>query len=134
MSTAFNPVPQQRLRLRRAAVAALLVFALVCVQSLGLWHRLVHPGPGQRVGMDTVYASVVDAAPVPGLFTKPFAEHHGDPDCQYLDHASLGDAIGAAGTVAVALAMAPCLVAASHGLFIARCHALFHARGPPFVR
>jgi hypothetical protein len=134
MSTAFNPVPQPRLRLHRAALAALLAFALVCVQSLGLWHRLVHPGPGQLAGMDAMQSAVASTAPPSTLSTKLFAQHHGDPDCQFFDHASLGDGIGAAGAVAVALAIAPRLIVTGHGLFIARWHALFQARGPPSVR
>lgn len=126
MPTAPNPVHQPRLRLHRAALAALLALALVCIQSLGLWHRLVHPGPGQLARVDTTQSGA--------LFTKLFAQHHGDPDCQFFDHASHGDAIGAVSAVAVASAIAPRLIVASHGLFVARWHAQFQARGPPSFR
>ena len=134
MSLAFDSITEQRLRLHRAAVAVLVAFALVCAQSLGLWHRLVHPGPGPLAGLHTVQATVVGAAPAHALFAKLFSQHHGDPDCQSFDHASHGDTIGAAGTVVAALALAPRILVASHGLFVARWHALFQARGPPSVR
>lgn len=134
MSRAFDSITEQRLRLHRAAWAVLIALALVCAQSLGLWHRLVHPGPGQLAGPGTAEAVVIDSAPAHDLFTTLFAQHHGDTDCQSFDHASHGDAIGAAGAVSAALALAPRILVASHGLFVARWHALFQARGPPSVR
>ena len=133
-STATSTVPQKRLRLRGAAVAALLALALVCAQSLGLWHRLVHPGPSQLAGLNAARATGTDTAPAHGLLAHLFSQHAGEPDCQFFDHASLGDAMGSASTAAVALVLVPLLLAAGRGGFTARWHALFQARAPPSVR
>ncbi|MES2950325.1 MAG: hypothetical protein V4858_17415 [Pseudomonadota bacterium] len=135
MSTAFLPVQQQGLRLHRVALATLLALVLVCAQSLGLWHRLVHPGPGQLDRLDAAaQATVADTATAHSLFTQLFSLHQGDADCQFFDHASHGDAISTVSTAVVGLALAPRLLVDSHGLFVARWHALFQARGPPSVR
>jgi hypothetical protein len=134
MSNAFHPLTLQRVRIQRAAFAVVLALALVCAQSLGLWHRLVHLGPSQSMGLGLAQATVADAAPAQGLLAKLFSNHQGDPDCQFFDHASYGDAVGAAGAVAVALALAPRILVAIQGPFIARWHALFQARGPPHLR
>ena len=130
--TATTTIPQKRLRLRGAAVAALLALALVCAQSLGLWHRLVHPGPSQLAGLNAAHATGTDTAH--GLLAHLFSKHAGEPDCQFFDHASLGDAMGAASTAAAALVLVPLLLAAGRGGFTARWHALFQARAPPSVR
>ena len=134
MSRTRLPVAHQRARLSSAACVALLAVALVCAQSLGLWHRMVHVGSGQPTALDQVHAAVAKAAPAPGLLAELFSHHQGDPDCLSFDHASHGDAIDAMGTVAVAFALAPHLLVANHGLFLSHWHALFHARGPPSVR
>ena len=134
MSNALHPVPHQSVRMRRAAFAVVLALALVCAQSLGLWHRLVHLGPSHSMGAGLAQATVVDAASAQGLLAKLFSNHQGDRDCQFFDHACYSDAVGAAGTVAVALALAPRILVASRAQFIARWHAPFHARGPPHPR
>ena len=134
MSRTRLPVAHQRARLRSAAFFALLAVALVCAQSLGLWHRMVHVGSGQPAALGQVHAAMAKVAPAPGLLEQLFSNHQGDPDCLSFDHASHGDAIDAMGTVAAALALAPNLLVVPHGLFLSRWHALFHARGPPSVR
>lgn len=134
MSNACTALSRRRARLRRAAFVALLAVVLVCAQNLGLWHRMVHVGPGHPTALGVVHAAVADTAAAPGLLTKLFSSHQGDPDCLSFDHASHGDAIDAVGTVAVAFALAPQLLVTNHGLFMSRWHALFHARGPPSVR
>ncbi len=108
----------------RAAAAMLLACALLCAQSLGLWHRLVHPGPSPLAGQHAAH----------GLLSDLFSTHQGDPDCQSFDHACLGDAMGTAGTAWIALTLVPLVSGAGHGLLNARWHAQFQARGPPSVR
>ena len=134
-SDAIAPRAHQRLRLMRAAAAMLLACALLCAQSLGLWHRLVHPGPtSQLASQHVVHGAESDTAAAHSLFSDLFSTHQGDPDCQSFDHACLGDAMGTAGTAWIALALLPLVAATGNGLLNARWHALFQARGPPFVR
>ena len=109
----------------RVAAAMLLGSALLCAQSLGLWHRLVHPGPtSQRAAPSAEHSP----------FNDLYSTHQGEPDCQFFDHTCLGDAIGTTSTALITLALVSVLPATGHGLPMARWHALFHARGPPHLR
>ncbi len=108
-----------------AAAAMLLACALLCAQSLGLWHRLEHPGPtSQRAAPSAEHSP----------FNDLYSTHQGEPDCQFFDHACLGDAIGTTSTTLTTLALVSVLPATGHGLPMARWHALFQARGPPHLR
>ncbi len=106
---------------------SLLVTALLAVQSMGQWHRLVH------VDRDhTVNTGLTQSAPA--TVAKLFSNHHSDTDCQLFDQLSHADSVTAIFAIAVAVAVLPRYLRASHGLAVARWHALFQARGPPSVR
>lgn len=65
---------------------------------------------------------------------KPFSDHQTGTDCQLFDQLSHTDGVATAAVVALALAAIPHILRASHGLAVARWHALFQARGPPHLR
>lgn len=121
-SDAIQPAAQQRVRLHRAVLAVLLVLALVGVQSLGLWHRMVHFEQSHHTTTATDPSG------------KPFSNHQTGTDCQLFDQLSHTDGVAAAAVVALALAAIPHILRASHGLAVARWHVLFQARGPPHLR
>ena len=130
-SAVTHTLAQQRLRPQRTALAVLLVFALLCAQSLGLWHRLVHPGPSPQTGLAATHAKGTGTSATQGLLTHLFSQHAGQPDCQLFDHASLGDAMGLVFATAVALVFVSHKLLPGLGFFAARWHAQFQARGPP---
>ena len=133
-SHAIQPAARQRVRLHRTVLAVLFALALVCAQSLGLWHRLVHFEQSDHTKLDMAHATghlSTSAAGAPG---EPFSGHQTDTDCQLYDQLSHTDGVATAAVVALALAAIPHILRASHGLAVARWHALFQARGPPHLR
>ena len=135
-----SPKPE-RYRQASLALAGLLLLALLCTQSLGLWHRLVHFDVGHPVTSGLVSGTVKGTAyahsppsAVSGLSGKLFSNHHADTDCQLFDQLSHADGVTAALAMAVGQAILPHFARASHGLAVARWHALFQARAPPSVR
>ena len=110
-----------RVDLAHVVLASLLVVALLWTQGLGLWHRQVHSGIGHA------------AHPTASL-GKLFSHHQTDTDCRLYDQLSHADGAPALLAIAPALLALPPILQASHGLAVARWHALFQARGPPSVR
>jgi len=128
----------QRRNTLRAVLASLLVLAMLWTQSLGLWHRLVHFDAGHPAAkLALVMATAGDTAGAHALNApkgKPFSNHQTDTDCQLFDQLSHADSVSTAAMVALGLTALPHILRASHGLAVARWHALFQARGPPSVR
>lgn len=115
----------QRRNTARLVLAGLLVLALLWTQSLGLWHRLIHFDAGHTAKLVQVQKSPSG---------KLFSNHQTDVDCQLFDQLSHTDGAAATAVAALGLAVLPHILRASHGLAVARWHALFQARGPPSVR
>ena len=113
--------PLARAALARVVLSSLLVLALLWTQSLGLWHRQVHSGIGH-------------AAHPTASAGKLFSHHQTDTDCRLYDQLSHADGATALLAIAPALLVLPQCLRVSHGLAVARWHALFQARGPPSVR
>ena len=111
----------------RVFLVGFLVVALLWTQGLGLWHRQVHSGITQ--GSQANQKSLPSAT-----LGKLFANHQTDSDCRLFDQ--LSHAHGATALLAMASAVLalPEILRASHGLAVARWHALFQARGPPHLR
>lgn len=116
---------------RRSAFALLLV-ALVIVQTLGLMHRIVHLH-GRSQSSDAPAAGVVGVvADTNESWVKAlFGGHDGERDCAQYDQLSHGDLawVGGAATTSVA----PDLPVVAHhlGWHLAAQAAGFLARGPP---
>ena len=120
MTQTTRTVHLPRRPLARLVMSGLLVVALLWTQGLGLWHRQVHSGLSQATHST---ASV----------GKLFSNHQSDTDCRLFDQLSHADGATALLAVAPALLALPEILRASHGLAVARWHALFQARGPPSV-
>lgn len=136
MSRTPTPIHLQHRKHLRLALAGLLVLALLWTQSLGLWHRLVHYDLGHNTAkLGQVQAAAGDtartSAPSSG---KLFSNHQSDTDCQLFDQLSHADGVTALLAAALVVLVSPQFLRASHGLAVARWHALFQARGPPSVR
>ena len=121
MTQTTRTVHLPRRPLARVVLAGLLVVALLWAQSLGLWHRQVHAGLSQAT-----HTSV-------SVGSKLFSNHQSDTDCRLFDQLSHADGATALLAGAPALLALPEILRASHGLAVARWHALFQARGPPSV-
>jgi len=116
---------------RRSAFALLLV-ALVAVQTLGLMHRIVHLH-GRSQASDAPVVGVINVASDTGeSWVKALFEgHDSERDCAQYDQLSHGDL--ASGNVATTTCVVPDLpVVAQHpGWHLAAQAAGFLARGPP---
>ncbi len=117
---------------RRSAFALLLV-ALVVVQTLGLMHRIVHLH-GRSQSSDAPVVGVINVAGDTGQSSwvkALFEGHDSERDCAQYDQLSHGDL--ASGNVATTTSVAPELpVVAQHpGWHLAAQAAGFLARGPP---
>ncbi len=139
VSRTHHPAPLQRRQPTRVVLwAGLLVLALLWTQSLGLWHRLVHFDTGQTAKLALVQAAASDAPPALSAPYSPsgklFSNHQTDTDCQLFDQLSHADGVTALLASAPALLVSPQFLRVSHGLAVARWHALFQARGPPSLR
>lgn len=125
-----NPAPRFILRL----LVVLPVLALLWAQSLGLWHGVVHDGhahysqAGAQPAHDSGHLAFHSA------WERLFSSHEDAADCLFFDQLSHGDAIAALPLQALPLAPLPGVLQYSHALFVARWHAQFQARGPPFFR
>lgn len=115
-------------------MAGLLVVALLWTQGLGLWHRQVHSGIGNTAALGLVQALANHGTQPAAPSDKLFSDHQSNTDCQLFDQLSHSDAVTALLVAAAVLPMLPQFLRASHGLAVARWHALFQARGPPSVR
>lgn len=119
----------QTLATRRMG-AALLVFALLLTQTMGLLHRAAHlpaslaAGPAARV-------QVEQPSFIANLFT---AHDSGTGDCRLYDQLGHGDAAPAACMTVLPFAIPAFLLHVSLGEALARWAALFDARGPPVSR
>ena len=122
---------------RRSAFAVLLV-ALVLVQTLGLMHRIAHlhgrsqPSDAPVVNVVSVVSVVSVAGDTGESWVKALFEgHDSERDCTQYDQLSHGDL--AWGGVATTTSVAPELpVVAQHpGWHLAAQAAGFLARGPP---
>ncbi len=134
MHSTRNTDHLQRRHRARLVLAGLLVLALLWAQSLGLWHRLVHFDIGHTVKLGQVQATAGDTARTSAPSGKLFSNHHTDTDCQLFDQLSHADGVTAKSVVGLAMVVLPQVLRASHGLAVARWHALFQARGPPSLR
>ncbi len=112
------------------------MLALLWTQSLGLWHRLVHFDVGHNTAkLGLVQATAGDTARTSAQPSgKLFSNHLSDTDCQLFDQLSHADGVTALLATAPVVLVSPQFLRASHGLAVARWHALFQARGPPSVR
>ena len=116
------------LAVRRSAFALLLI-ALVLVQTLGLMHRIVHAhGRSQPAEVPAVS---VDGGGAESWVKALFEGHDSERDCAQYDQLSHGDlAWGSA--VAITSAAAELPVVVHHpGWHLAAQAAGFLARGPP---
>ena len=134
MSRTHPPIHLQHPNRLRLVLASLLVLALLWTQSLGLWHGLVHFDVGHTAKVDMVPATVSDTVRKSTPSGKLFSNHQTDTDCQLFDQLSHADGVTALLASAPVVLMSPQFLRASHGLAVARWHALFQARGPPPVR
>lgn len=120
--------PARSHAVRRSAFALLLV-ALVVVQTLGLMHRIVHLH-GRSQSSDAPAVSVV--GDIGESWVKAlFDGHDSELDCAQYDQLSHGDL--AWGSVATTTSPAPDLPVVVHhlGWHLAAQAAGFLARGPP---
>lgn len=113
------------------------VVALLVAQTLGLAHRVVHPG-GAVAGVEHTHAHTHghehESGHHPSLLAALFAGHDEAPDCRLYDQLSHADLLPAL-PVAVPALHPPALQLACHAAgFVARRSALFDARGPPPIR
>jgi hypothetical protein len=113
----------------RRSVFALLLIALVLVQTLGLMHRIVH-AHGRSSPVE-VPAVSVDGGSAESWVKALFEGHDSERDCAQYDQLSHGDlAWGSA--VAITSAAAEQAVVVHHpGWHLAAQAAGFLARGPP---
>lgn len=113
---------------RRSAFALLLV-ALVLVQTLGLMHRIVHLH-GRSQPAETPASSLVSGAGESWVKAL-FEGHDSERDCAQYDQLSHGDL--AWDSVATTTSVAPDLPVVAHhpGWHLAAQAAGFLARGPP---
>ena len=114
--------------------ACLMVLVLLSTQSMGLCPRLVPPPAIHPAALGMVQSTIDAWGQAPATATKLFSNHHADTDCQLFDQLSHADGVTTALTMAVAVPVLSGLQRASHGLAVARWHALFQARGPPSFR
>ena len=118
----------------RVAWVSLLVLALLWTQSMGLWHSLVHSNTAHPAQQWSVQVSSGDAGQALNVSGEPFSNHLADTDCQLFDQLSHADGVTAKSVVALAQPLLSHVLRSSHALAVARWHALYQARGPPFVR
>ena len=130
----LHPVYLPRRPLARVVMAGLLVVALLWTQGLGHWHRQVHSGLGHKVALGLVQAMAGHGTQPTAPPDKLFSDHQSNTDCQLFDQLSHADGLTPLLAIAVALPLLPQFLRASHGLAVARWHALFQARGPPSFR
>ncbi len=132
------------------AVAVYFSLALLLVQTLGLLHGIVHsPGatnaaaafetssqPHQAAADDGVARgrSATSNSNSHSVIAHLFSGHLGYADCRVYDQLSHFDAAPGLAAVALPLLLTPFLLSTLTGLATARWHALFQARGPPFLR
>jgi hypothetical protein len=119
---------------RRRLLAVVLVLALLWAQSLGLWHGVVHDGHGQRGAVASQQVHGEDHATAPSALVAPFFSHEDAADCLFFDQLSHGDAVTLVHVLPLAPAPLPAQLGLRHACFVARWHARFQARGPPFLR
>jgi hypothetical protein len=119
---------------RRRLLAVVLVLALLWAQSLGLWHGVVHDGHGQRGAVASQQVHGEDHATAPSALVALFSSHEDAADCLFFDQLSHGDAITPVHLLQLPLVPLPALLGLRHACFVARWHARFQARGPPFLR
>ncbi len=116
---------------RSALLACLLALALLCSQSLGVAHAVLHGGVGGAVPVERHAHSPSPSSdgPVKGLF----ANHHSVSDCHAFDALTHAYALPAAQAACLAQASPPLPdLPVRHGR-IAPQAAGFLARGPPSV-
>lgn len=105
------------------------VLALLAAQTLGLAHRVVHPGVSAPVhSHDHAHDHAHESAD--GLF----ADHDDAPDCRLYDQLSHADSLPVLPLAVAALLVPAFLLACREGETVARHVALFQARGPPLIR
>ncbi len=130
----LHPIYPQRRNTLRLVLAGVLVLALLWAQSLGQWHRIVHFERNQTTKLGVSPAKADNAASAAVQPDEPFSDHQSDIDCQLFDQLSHADGVPVAAMVVLGLSALAHILRASHGLAVARWHALFQARGPPPVR
>lgn len=121
-----------------------LALVLLFNQTLGLLHGIAHR-PSIVAGTATHVAPLPNAAAVMAesdhdagdflarLFSAHIS-HDGDPECRLYDQSSHFDVMPGVPVLALPLVLQPFVFSVLPGLAVARCHALFQARGPPSVR
>lgn len=109
---------------RSRLIVGLLLCALLTMQSLGQWHRVVHAqGHGD-------VATLKAQAGYPSI-GKLFAAHHGDEDCRAFDQAGLADLVFGAPPTLVELAPTALVLAPLRGTQLPLQATAYRARAPP---
>ena len=116
---------------------ALLMAALLLLQTLGLLHTLGHGLEHDIKHSESVavaHATHADHAHEgAGFLNQLFSAHASDADCRLYDQLAGGHAVPSALAVTLPVAAPPFAVASFAGDALARWAALFNARGPPLT-
>jgi hypothetical protein len=119
---------------RRAVLWAMLA-ALLFAQTLGLMHRVAHPGfvPSASAQVAALHGpAAASAQKAGGWVANLFA--HDDAGCRLFDQAAHGAPLLDVPSLVLPLALAVHVFAWLEGQACARAAASFDARGPPSVR
>jgi len=121
--------------LRRGLIWFVL-FALVAAQALGLMHRVAHGGHIESVpGVVALHADADgDADSGHGWLAQLFAGHDDESGCRIYDQLGQSGFLTAPAAVPLPLLLPSFYLQWFQGEVLARCAALFDARGPPLVR
>jgi hypothetical protein len=131
----------------RRALLLLLLPALLLAQMLGQAHAVAHPAPVHAGGAGLHRGADVAPQGVDGAHAHAGHDHgddaggllaslfgHEAAECRLYDQLAHGDVLPAVPAAVAPLGAPSRLVAALHGLALARWAALFDARGPPALR
>jgi hypothetical protein len=111
----------------------LVLFVLVAAQTLGLMHRVVHPGGGTTAPQAFEQVQGDKGAAGSGWIAGLISSHD-DTGCRLFDQLGQGGMIPQLPAMHLPV-MAPAFVVLwFQGEYLARWAALFDARGPPSVR
>lgn len=123
-------IPSRMLRLRGRLWVLGMTLALLLSQSLGQLHAVKHDWSlhGQQAEHNAQKTQHGDR-----FFELLFSSHNGDSDCRLFSQASDGHAMATVAAVLLPGLMPSLLVAVFAGDALARCAALFDARGPPLT-
>lgn len=117
----------------RRGLLWLLLFALVAAQTLGLMHRVVHPGFESDAQVASIH--VHDEGHHSHGWTETlFGGHDGESACRLFDQLSHGGCLPSVPAVLLPVTAPLFFLQWFQGEALARWAALFDARGPPQLR